>query len=132
MNDSYLNLLGLARRASLLESGDEAARGAVSKGAARLILLACDSSDRTRETFSFIAGSAELPCITLPSTREELGNAIGKRPTAVIALCDNGFSLAILKKLAEENEEAKALLPRFEKKAERAKRKKKAARKQAT
>ena len=132
MNDSYLNLLGLARRASLIESGDEATRGAVSKGAVRLLLLAKDSSDRTFETFTFIAESAEIPCITLPATREEIGNAIGKRPTAVIALCDNGFSLSILKKLAADVDEAKNLLPLFEKKAERAKRRKKASRKQET
>ncbi len=130
MSDSYLNLLGLARRAGMLEAGDEATKGAIARGAARLLLIAADSSERTRETFEFIAESSALSHITVSETREELGNAIGKRPCAVVALCDTGFCAAILKKLADGNDEARSLLPHFEQKAERAKRRKKTTRKQ--
>ncbi len=125
MNNSYLGLLGLARRAGLLEAGDEASKGAISKGVARLLLIASDASDKTRESFEFIAQTASLSYIVVSETREELGNALGKRPCAVVVICDTGFSAAILKKLADGNEKAKALLPQFERKAERAKRRRK-------
>ena len=126
MSSSYISLLGLARRAGKLEIGDEAARSACSHGTARAILLAGDASDRTCETFEFIAESANIPHISVAETREEIGNALGKRPCAVVAICDTGFSAAIIKKLAAENEEAKAILPTLEKKAERAASRKKA------
>ena len=126
MNSPYISLLGLARRAGKVETGDEASRSACSHGLARALLIAGDASDRTRETFEFIAESAGLPCITVAETREELGNALGKRPCAVVSICDTGFSAAIIKKLADENEFAKALLPTLEKKAARARSRKKA------
>lgn len=126
MSNSYISLLGLARRAGKVEVGDEAARSACSHGTAKILLIASDSSDRTREAFEFIAESASIPHISVAETREELGNALGKRPCAVVAICDTGFSAGIVKKLAAENEFAKAILPTIEKKAARAISRKKA------
>ena len=119
MSSSYLGLLGLARRAGKLEIGDEAVKGACSKGLSKLLLLASDASERTKATFESIAESFELPCVTVSETREEIGNALGKRPSAVVAICDTGFSAAIAKKLADINENAKVALPSLEKRAKR-------------
>ncbi len=119
MSSSYLSLLGLARRASKLEIGDEAVKGACSRGLAKLLLVAADASDRTRATFESIAESLGLPCITVSESREEIGNALGKRPSAIVAVCDTGFSAAIAKKLSDGNEEASLILPTLEKKAKR-------------
>lgn len=119
MNNSYLGLLGLARRAGKLEIGDEAVKGACSRNLAKLLLVASDASERTKATFESIAESIELPCVTVSETREEIGNALGKRPSAVVAICDTGFSAAIAKKLSEVSESAKAALPSLEKRAKR-------------
>ncbi len=126
MSSPYISLLGLCRRAGKVEIGDEAARSACSHGTAKVLLIASDASDRTCEAFEFIAESANIPCIPVSETREELGNALGKRPCAVVAICDTGFSAGIIKKLAAENEFAKAILPTLEKKAARALSRKKA------
>lgn len=120
MSSAYISLLGLARRAGKVEVGDEASKSACSHGTAKIILIAQDASDRTREAFEFIAESANVPHIPVSETREELGNALGKRPCAVVAICDTGFSAGIIKKLSEENEVARNLLPAIEKKAARA------------
>ncbi len=119
MNNSYLGLLGLARRAGKLGNGDEAVKGACSRNLAKLLLVASDASDRTKATFKSIAESFELPCITVSETREEIGNALGKRPSAIVAVCDTGFSAAIAKKLSAESESARAALPSLEKRAKR-------------
>jgi len=120
MSSSYLTLLGLAKRAGKLEVGDEASRAAISTATAKALLVAADASERTKSSFEFIADSAAIPLIPVSETREEIGNALGKRPCAVVAICDTGLSAAILKKLAEENEAAKIALPALEKKANRA------------
>ena len=126
MGSSYISLLGLARRAGKVEIGDEAARSACSHGTAKILLIASDASERTCETFEFIAESAGLPHVSVAETREELGNALGKRPCAVVAICDTGFSAGIIKKLADVNERAKEILPTLEKRAARAVSRKKA------
>ena len=119
MQSSYLGLLGLAKKAGKVERGDEAARAALTGKSARLLLIASDASDRTRETFEFIAESVNVPYVSVSETRADLGNAIGKRPCAVLAICDIGFAAAMVKKLSETNEAARAVLDETERKAKK-------------
>lgn len=106
MESNYLGLLGLAKRAGYLSEGDEAVRAAISAGKARLVLCASDASERTRETFSFITESSGVAFISVPETKEDIGNALGRRPAATVAVCDIGFAAALSKKLAEKLPEA--------------------------
>ncbi|MBR5542740.1 MAG: ribosomal L7Ae/L30e/S12e/Gadd45 family protein [Oscillospiraceae bacterium] len=119
MENSYLGLLGLARRAGLLSLGDESVRSAVSAKTAKVLFVASDASERTKETFEFIAESADVLYIVVSETREELGNALGKRPLSTVAVCDVGIAAAITKKLAATNEQAAECLPLLAKKAEK-------------
>lgn len=134
MNNSYLALLGLAKRASLLALGDEASRTAISAKSAKLLLISADASERTKETFAYLAENAEVLYIEISESREELGNALGKRPLSVVAICDVGMAAAVAKKLAEVNAGAREHLPALLLRAEKsnARRKKSAARKRAT
>ena len=128
MESNYLGLLGLARRAGMLAVGDESARVSLQSKKARVLLMASDASERTKETFSFISENMDIPYIEVSENREELGNALGKRPVAAVAVCDLGFAAAIVKKLSSENESAKAaadeIVARAEKSAARKKKKK--------
>ena len=99
--------------------------GAISGGEAKLVIIANDASERTRENFEFFAEEAGVSVITVAQSAEELGNAIGKRPCAVIAICDVGFSAAIVKKLEGINDSAKAVSEKLILKAERANSRKK-------
>ena len=119
MQNSYLGLLGLAKRAGKLEVGDEAARAAISAGKTRLVIIASDVSDRTRETFEFIADSAGVACVKVEETRAELGNALGRRPTAVIAVCDIGLAAALAKNISSVNEDAKNVAAALEEKSKK-------------
>ncbi len=102
MENNYLGLMGLAKRAGCLSAGDEAVRAAISAGKVRLVLCASDASERTKETFSFIAESANIAFVCVEETKEELGNALGRRPAATVAVCDIGFAAALAKKLADK------------------------------
>ena len=119
MKSNYLGLLGLAKRAGLLEAGDEAVRAALSAKKARVVLVASDASERTRSTFEFIAESVNIPVIPVAETREELGDALGRRPCATVCVCDVGLAASIVKKLSEYNEEAKIVLPAISARAEK-------------
>lgn len=129
MESNYLGLLGLARRAGMLEIGDESARVALQCKKARMLLMASDASERTKDTFMFIAENAEIPYIEVAETREELGNALGKRPVAAVAVCDLGFSAAIVKKLSETNEAAKTAAEEIAARAEKSAARRKAGKK---
>ncbi|MBQ8004273.1 MAG: ribosomal L7Ae/L30e/S12e/Gadd45 family protein [Oscillospiraceae bacterium] len=94
--------MGLAKREGMLEAGDESVRAAISAGKVRLVLCASDASERTRDAFSFIAENANVTFLCVEETKEELGNALGRRPSATVAVCDIGFASAIAKKLAEK------------------------------
>ena len=119
MQSNYLGLLGLARRAGMIEAGDEAVRAAISQKRARVVLIASDASERTRDTFVFIAETAGVAYIMVEETREQLGNALGKRPCASVAVCDIGMSAAIVNKLATGNVQAQAVRSELSARAEK-------------
>ena len=88
-----LSLLGLAFRSGNLVSGEFAAREAVRKKTAALIIVANDASDNTKKMFENQCKHYQVPfyCWGL--------NAIGKEFRASIAVTDQGFAEALLKQL---------------------------------
>ena len=69
-----LRLLGLARRARLLQIGEEPVGIACRSGKARLLLVARDAGDHTfRRARSFVSGS-KCPYVCVPFTKDELGD----------------------------------------------------------
>ena len=93
-----LSLLGLAFRSGNLVSGEFAAREAVRKKTAALIIVANYASDNTKKMFENQCKHYQVPfyCWGL---KEELGHAIGKEFRASIAVTDQGFAEALLKQL---------------------------------
>lgn len=55
MNDRALGLLGIARRASALSLGHDAALSSVKKRRASVCILASDSSERLKDEFISLA-----------------------------------------------------------------------------
>ena len=103
-----LSLLGLAFRSGNLVSGEFAAREAVRKKTAVLIIVANDASDNTKKMFENSCAYYKVPVnqckhYQVPfycwGLKEELGHAIGKEFRASIAVTDQGFAEALLKQL---------------------------------
>ena len=85
-----LRLLGLARRARLLEIGEEPVGIACRSGKAKLLLVAKDAGDHTfRRARSFVSGS-KCPYICAPYTKDELGDGLGCNACALCALSRGG------------------------------------------
>lgn len=97
--DKALNYLALARKAGLIELGEEPVGDISRTGKAYLIAVASDASDHTwRRAKSYAAGT-EQQCVRLPYTKEEMGFVVGRTSLAIAALTDAPMALALLQSL---------------------------------
>lgn len=108
-SDPCLGMLGLARCAGKLAFGDELVRQLCADHKARCVLVAADAGESTAKKAAVYAARANVPCITLPHGKEELGAAIGKNGCAVCALSDIGMAAAAIGKLAAQHPEYQAV-----------------------
>lgn len=92
MNEKLLSLLGIARRAGRLSLGFDAAADAMKNGSSCLLLLACDLSQRSYGSITYIATQNNTGTMRLDITMEQLGSAVGKRQTGIISVNDKGFA----------------------------------------
>lgn len=104
-NDPCLGMLGLARRAGKLAYGDELVRQLCADHKARCVLVAADAGESTAKKASFYAARVNIPCVTLPHSKDELGAAIGKNGCAMCAVSDIGLAAAAICKLAAQHPE---------------------------
>ena len=87
MNEPIYRLLGLCMKAGRLLSGSEQIKTAVKDGKGILLILAEDSSERTKEEYIRLA---KLSGITwrIFGEKEKLGHAVGKGIRAAILIWD--------------------------------------------
>lgn len=85
-----LNLLGLARRAGKLVTGEELVLNAIRSGKASLVFFASDGGESSKKKFTDKTNSYKI-AFSKTFTRQELGDATGLART-VIAVADQGFA----------------------------------------
>ena len=116
--DKALNYMGLARKAGLIELGEEPVGAAARAQHARLVVVAKDASDHTwRRALSYVAGTEQL-CIRVDMTKDQLGLAVGRTSLAVAAFTDPALALAFVKALGQP-EKFKTELESLEKRTKR-------------
>lgn len=91
-----LRLLGLATRAGKIAFGTESVIDTINKKRAKLVIVACDASDRTKRNIERIANENNIE-IRIYERVESLSKSIGKENKAVISINDINFSREILK-----------------------------------
>ena len=101
--DPVLRMLGLARRAGKRANGDELGREACFDHKTRCVFIAGDAGANAAKKAAFYADKANVPCVTLPHGKLELGSAIGKAGCAMCAVADIGMAAAAVNKLAEQD-----------------------------
>lgn len=89
--DKAAGLLTMCRRAGKLAMGFDAAKEAILKGRAELILLSSDISSKTEKEVRFYSDKKNVPIIKTDSSMEELEYHIGKK-VGILAVCDKGFA----------------------------------------
>lgn len=104
-----LGLLSISRKGGNLVYGEETVGATARAGRARLVILASDAGEHTvRRARSFVAGTSQ-PLITLPFTKDELGDALGTPSCAVAAVTDVRLAQAFVKTLDGQEKYTKLL-----------------------
>lgn len=107
--DKALNYLALARKAGLIELGEEPVGAAARAQHARLVVVAQDASDHTwRRAKSFVAGTQQC-CIKIPFSKDEMGAVVGRTSLAIGAITDPALALAFVKALDRKEDYAEVL-----------------------
>ena len=96
INKKILGLVGLSARARNISFGADSVELQSKKGKVKLIIVAQDSSTRTKDKFIEISKKYKIPIIII-GTIEELSKAIGKNNKAIIGIEDINLSNEIQK-----------------------------------
>jgi ribosomal protein L7Ae-like RNA K-turn-binding protein len=88
-------LLGIARRAGQIASGESQVEALLKKKKGYLLLIAKDSPGAINK-FSRWAKDINIP-VLIEENKQELGLALGLSPRSTILIMDKGFAQAILK-----------------------------------
>ena len=102
--ERILSMIGLAKKAGLVEIGEEPVGSAARAKHARVILVAGDAAaSSVRRAYSF-AQSGSCLCLAVDATKDQLGSALGRTSVAMVAVTDIGFAESIVKKLSAMDE----------------------------
>ena len=102
--NKVLQMLGLAKRAGKVASGEFMTEKTIKDGKAWLVIVAVDASDNTKKMFRNMCEFYRVQ-ICEYGEKEELGHAIGNEMRASLAITNEGFAKAVLKHLEETNTE---------------------------
>lgn len=96
INKKILGLVGLAARARKVCFGADSCEAQIQKKKVYLVIVAKDSSDRTKEKFRTICENNNIPFI-IDGEIEVLSKAIGKSNKAIIGIEDVNLANEIQK-----------------------------------
>ena len=94
MRSKYISYLGLATRSRKLVSGENTCEAYLKKNQVKLLIIAEDCAENTKNKFSRIAESNDIKYF-INGSKEEISNAIGQYNRSVIAILDLNWANVI-------------------------------------
>lgn len=94
--DKVYSLLGLAKKAGQLLSGDETCERTIRSGKAVLVIVASDASENTKDKFKTMSNYRNV-CYREYGEKLEIGKYTGKEIRAVICILSKDFKNGLLK-----------------------------------
>ena len=91
MNDRFLSMLGIARRAGKVEFGYDKALAAVHSGKAKAVFCAADLSPKTKRGLDLAAEGTRIKIISTERSMFDITNAVGLK-TGIVAVTDSGIA----------------------------------------
>ena len=91
MNDRFLSMLGIARRAGKAEFGYDKALTAVHSVKAKAVFCAADLSPKTKRGLDFAAEGTSIKIISTDRSMFDITNAVGLK-TGIVAVTDSGIA----------------------------------------
>ena len=119
--ERILSMIGLAKKAGLVEIGEEPVGDLCQQHKARVVFLANDAGDTICRRAARMAENGNAPLVTLPWNKAELGSALGRSTCAIAALSDQGLASAVLARLAQNDESLAGLAQSMSEKTQRQK-----------
>lgn len=102
IEQQLLNLLGLAKRAGGLVTGNDTCMTTIRSRKGALAIVASDTGANAMKKYHDKCKSFDCPLIVVPLDKERLGHAVGKAQSAILVLTDRGFAQRI-KEMSGEN-----------------------------
>lgn len=90
-----LSLIGLAKKAGKIITGEDGCETAIRSGQATLVLVATDASNNTKKKFTNKTTFYKVPLYSI-FTKDEMSEAIGAQNRATIVVADAGFTKSML------------------------------------
>ena len=103
MNDRVLGMIGLAVRAGKVRFGVFMTEKAIDEGSACLVIAAEDIGASNRRRIENRCKDCDVE-LMFYSDKQSLSRAAGKKDMPVLAICDEGFAKAIVKKYSENRD----------------------------
>ncbi len=95
MKAKLMTMLGFAKKAGKLMSGEGIVLDSIKRNQARVVILAKDASENTAKRIKDKAGYRNIKVIDLLN-RTEIGQAIGVGDRVAVSVADEGFAKSIL------------------------------------
>ena len=96
INKKILGLIGLSAKAGKISFGSDSVEEQIKKKKIKLVIIAEDSSERTKDKFKKLSEDNDVSYIIV-GKMEELSKAIGKSNKAIIGIKDLNLSKEIQK-----------------------------------
>ena len=96
MENKILGLIGLSAKSGRIAFGADSVKREMLKGKIKLLILAENSSERTKLKFKKIADEPKIPIIFF-GTISNISNAIGKTNKAILGIMDMNLAREIKK-----------------------------------
>ena len=102
---SGLQYISLARKAGLLELGEDASKALVKSGRARLMFVCADTSPGAKRRAEGFVYGCGVPLIEAPYLKEEISAATGRPGCSMAAFRDLGLAASFASALRAEHGE---------------------------
>lgn len=101
INQKFYSFLGLCQKSGQIVSGEIGVNNEFKKGNIKLLILAEDASDSTKERYLYLAKKQKVKSI-ISGNKDLLGSAIGKNYRAIIGIKDKSMADNLMKIYKEE------------------------------
>ena len=91
MQNKFLSLLGMARKANKLTFGYDKSLQSIHSFKSNVVFVASDISEKTKRGLVFAAEESGIEVISVPYSIFEITNAVGTK-TGIVSIDDNGFA----------------------------------------
>jgi ribosomal protein L7Ae-like RNA K-turn-binding protein len=98
MNEKFLGMIGMAKRAGKISTGEFICTKAIKSKTAALVIIAEDASDNTKKSVINSCKYYKVQYV-IAANMADLGKYTGSSERAVVSVNDNNFAKAILDKL---------------------------------